>query len=855
MATYETPAYPEKVDLSNCDREPIHLLGNIQSHGCLLALRSDWFVAYCSQNTEQYFGTAPDKIAGEAIKNWLDKDTLHHIRSGLQSSMITGRNERLFNQFIDATKLEVDISVHHNGEFTIVEFEPVEENRDTTDHFVRSLLSQFYRAADTEELFETVAEQLRLITSYDRVMIYKFLSDGSGAVIAEAKSQKLDAFLGLRYPASDIPKQARTLYLKNLLRVIGDVNAPVYPIFPTVRGQDDAIDLSFSTLRAVSPIHIEYLKNMGVVASLSVSIIVNGKLWGLIACHHYSPKVPSYFQRTELELFAEVFALELSSRLARDRETESLRVRKVHNKIMSTIASDGALIDILTNQFRALNELIENDGITVIIEGQVSSTGITLPEDELRRVVRYLNSQPPSQIIWVNSLAEVVPQYETAVHNIAGLLAIPVSKTPRDYLLFFRQPQTKTINWAGNPQKAASMGPNGSRLLPRGSFKLWQETHSDHCHEWTEQDEMVGESLRVTLLEVMLRHVQERDTILQQAGRKHEILISELNHRVRNILNLVNAIILQTDQSERDTEEFVRVLTGRLSALASAHDQLTASEWTEISLDELLDTEIQAYLYADKRIVRSGPNINLHPDAATPVVLVMHELFTNAAKYGALSRSHGGKVEIEWFFADDNGLVLHWREMGGPPVSPPKREGFGMTLIHSVIPHELQGDADVEFAPHGLQVRFSFPRRYVSEVKRDAMTVEAERKEIKLQASALPQSALIVEDSLVIAMDMQRKLKTMGVNNVSVVGNVKTARQIYEDDNFGLVVFDIHLGKDTSLGLIQTVLADNKPCVIMSGYGDQLQLPQEFDSVPILTKPVSENELKRLLNSMFQENK
>ncbi|MCW8108763.1 GAF domain-containing protein [Alteromonas ponticola] len=855
MPSFASPAYPEKVDLSNCDREPIHLIGSIQSHGCLIALQSDWSVAYCSKNSERYFGTSAEKIIGEPIKNWLDKDTLHHIRSGLQSSMITGCNERIFNQFIDATNIEVDVSVHHNGEFIIIEFEPVAKEHDTSEHFVRSLLSQFCRADDTEALIVSVAEQLRLITSFDRVMIYKFLSDGSGEVIAEAKSHKQEAFLGLRFPASDIPKQARALYLKNLLRIIGNVNEEIHPILPICRYPDEAIDLSLSTLRAVSPMHIEYLKNMGVVASLSVSLIVNGKLWGLIACHHYSPKVPSYFQRTELELFAEVFALELSSRLAKDREAESLRVRKVHDKIMSTIASDGALVDIITNQFGKLDELIENDGITVIIEGQVSSTGKSLPDEVLRRVVRYLNSQPPRQVNTLVSMAKVFPQYATKTHGIAGLLAIPISKSPRDYLLFYREAQTKTINWAGTPQKPVSLGPNGSRLLPRGSFNQWQETHEDLCHEWTDQEQIIGESLRITLLEVVLRHMQERDSIVRNASRKHEILISELNHRVRNILNLVNAIVLQTDQTDRNTEEFVKVLTGRLTALASAHDQLTASEWTEISLNELLENEIQAYVDVDSRITRSGPKVNLHSEAATPIVLVVHELFTNAAKYGALSNSGRGKVEIHWQLSSDQQLIIEWRETGGPPVAPSIREGFGMMLIQSVIPHELQGSTDIELARHGLQARFSIPKRFFTEVKGNESKPEFSEKLSETQVSALPRSALVVEDNLVIAMDIQNKLKDIGVEQVAVVGNIKTARQLYENESFDFVVFDIHLGKDTSLGLIQSVLADNIPCMIMSGYGDQLQLPKEFGSIPVLTKPVLDNELRQQLKAMFQDDK
>lgn len=843
--------FSHPVDLTNCDREPIHHLGKIQSFGCFLALQSDWIVAMCSENTERYLGASPDALLGQPLQQCIDKHTLHNLRSALQSAMITGRNERLFEYTIDATGERVDFSVHHNGDYIIVEMERCHGPREHQDTFVRSLLSQFYMAKSGQELGELVTQQLQLITGYDRVMLYRFLPDGAGEVVAESKNPDLSPFLGLRYPATDIPRQARALYLKNLLRLIGDVNDPTVGIRnePT----DSPVDLSFSTLRAVSPIHVEYLKNMGVEASLSVSVIIRGKLWGLIACHHYSPKVPSYYQRTELELFAEIFALEMGARVASERDEETTRTRDILTQLIATMSSQGVLVDMLERQFPVLESLISCDGITAFIDGQTVGIKSRLNEETLQRLARYLNSQAPGKVIGINSLEDAVRGYDTGAQRIAGVLAVPISKSPRDYLLFFRHAQTQTIKWAGNPEKPVTTGPNGARLTPRASFEVWKQTHNNRCHEWSEQNIADAESLRVTLLEIVIRHVQERDDILQEASRKHEVLISELNHRVRNILNLVNAIILQTDQNDRTVAEFVEVLTGRMVALASAHDQLTASEWSKVNFRHILETEIQAYIDLENHVTLTGPDVELKPDAATPLVLVIHEMFTNAAKYGALAASlEKGKVSVKWDYAPDSGLSLTWEETGGPPVTPPKREGFGMTLIRSVIPHELGGSLDIEFAPVGVSATIFIPKRYVSAYSAAPVaSVDIPIDPVAEETPSLPERALVVEDSLVIALDVQAKLKRMGIMQVAVAGTIDNARAQVRKLQPGLIVFDIHLGKETTLGLIQEVIDIDIPCLIVSGYGEQLKLPARFDAIPVVSKPVSEKNLQQIVSTLF----
>ncbi|MBU2978965.1 HWE histidine kinase domain-containing protein [Alteromonas sp. C1M14] len=853
MDNSEKNTAPMTVDLTNCDREPIHLLGNIQPFGCFIALRSDWMVAYCSENVNHYLGQDAQDVIGSALKNWFDSTTMHSIRTALQSAIITGRNERIFDQKIAETGLDIDISVHHNGQFIIVECEAFNDQRTPDVQFVRSLLTQFYCANDSQALIEMVTQQLQLITGYDRVMVYRFLPDGAGEVIAESKQYDVSSYLGLRYPASDIPKQARKLYVKNLLRVIGDVDATVVPILPPNRHAEEQVDLSFSTLRAVSPIHIEYLKNMGVNASMSISIIVNGKLWGLFACHHYSAKVPSYFQRTELELFAEVFALELSSRLMQEREIESTRARQLHNNMISTMSSSGGLLDSIVEQFGVFNDLINSDGIAVIVDGKAKSRGLGLEKDMLKQLCRRLNTLSASEVSYIHSLAEFMPGYETDLHQVAGVLAIPISKTPRDYLLFFRQGETQTVNWAGNPQKAVTLGPNGGRLTPRSSFAVWQQTHSDSCRHWSEQEQHDAESLRVTLLEVMIRFAQERESIRLQAARKHEILISELNHRVRNILNLVNAVVAQTEKQGRTLSEFIGVLTGRLFALASAHDQLTASQWSDVSFKSLLETEIQAYVNTFNKIELIGDEVRLSPYAATPLVLVFHEMFTNAAKYGALSDNLGhGLVRLTWSVSQRGELLITWEETGGPPVVPPQRESFGMTLIRTVMPHELDGDVDIQFAPDGIKGTFRLPRRHLS-FDDLAKSEQNETLSAPLKSHQLPDNALVVEDSLIIALDLQKRLTRMGIAHVDIAGSIEQAKSKISQCLPSLALFDVHLGNETTLALIKELKMKKVPVVIISGYGEDLVLPSELQDVPLLTKPVGDTSLTATLASILMK--
>jgi len=306
------------VDLTNCDREPIHELGAIQPFGFLIAVSTDWLVKRASANIDATFVVSAEDMLGTPLTDHFDAEAVHTLRNRL--TMLRGPDavERIFGVPVRLAdgKRPFDFALHMIDSTIVIEGEPSDPDLATdAASAIRAMMGRLDEKPDLTDFFREGARQVRALTGFDRVMVYKFDPDGSGIVVAEAARAGIGSFLDLRYPASDIPKQARKLYLRTPFRIIADVDAQPVPVVPQRDETGAPIDLSLSVLRSVSPIHIEYLKNMGVHASMSISIIVEGRLWGLFACHHYAgPRCPGFERRSIAELFGQMFALKLESR-------------------------------------------------------------------------------------------------------------------------------------------------------------------------------------------------------------------------------------------------------------------------------------------------------------------------------------------------------------------------------------------------------------------------------------------------------------------------------------------------------------------------------------------------------------
>jgi light-regulated signal transduction histidine kinase (bacteriophytochrome)/CheY-like chemotaxis protein len=826
-----------EVDLTNCDREPIHVLGSVQPFGFLLAVNSDWLVVHASTTSLRYLGLAPDDLVGKPLTQVLSGHAIHNIRGRLQIMRGADAVERMFGQPLVDGGEDFDLALHYSGRLLIVEGEPSHPDiLIEAASAVRSMTTRIAARPTFEEFCHEAARQVRALTEFDRVMVYRFAHDGAGEVIAESVRPGIGSFLGQRYPASDIPVQARALYERSWLRIIADVDAEVSPIMPPVSPSGEPVDLSMSMLRAVSPIHIEYLRNMGVAASLSISILRDGKLWGLFACHHYAPRHISYERRTAAELFGQLFSLTLESR---EREIETRRMaeaRNLHDRMMNAVVKSNQGADGLAPYLDDLSRLVGCDGLALWLEGRLTLRDSTPDASDVHTLVRLLRDKDTHSVFATNEIASLLPSAAAWSEKAAGMLAMPLSRAPRDYLIFFRKEEAKAVVWAGKPAKLVQVGPLGDRLTPRKSFEAWEETVRGQSRPWTPVEKSLAESLRTSLLEIVFRLTDLADEERLRANQRQELLIAELNHRVRNILGLIRGLISQSRSGVSSVEEFAEVVGGRVQALARAHDQITRHQWGPGALSDLITAEAEAYLSNKAERVRlSGEPTALAPDAFSILSLVIHELMTNSAKYGALCDQRG-HVAIDWTRDAKGDLIIDWRERDGPPVKPPTRRGFGSTIIEHSIPHDLNGEVALDYRPEGFQARIRIPGRYVSTEGVTTAVTQPRRADTPVRA---PERMLVLEDNMIIALDLEDMLARLGVKHVTVVSSVAQAFEALNDETPPFAILDVNLGQETSFPVAEALQDAGIPFAFGTGFGDSAAFPDRFKQTPVLQKPYS----------------
>jgi light-regulated signal transduction histidine kinase (bacteriophytochrome) len=841
------------LDLTICDREPIDHLERIQSFGFLLALSIDWTVARASANLESFLGAAPQAAIGRKLDALVEPEALETIRGRVSSLHSTKGVERLYGLTLLSGHRAFDVALHFSGSLLVLEAEPSSEQigRDAVS-IVRRIMSRLSSQSTLDEFHRDAARQIRAMMEFERVMIYRFAPGGEGEVIAESLADGVESFLGLHYPASDIPVQARALYLRNPFRIIADVDAPTVVLLPDI-GVVQALDLSLAMTRAVSPVHVEYLRNMGVQASLSISIIVDGTLWGLIACHGTAARLPSFALRTAAELFGQLYSLTLESRLRHavyraDRET-----REIIDRMVVTVAGNGALLSDMGWLQEAIRELIECDGTATLVEGRLAASGSVPPTVDIEALVRALDSGPTRRIFATDCLTSLRPEAAAHAGLAAGLLAIPISRTPRDYILLFRREFIETVRWAGNPHKPVLDSELPMKLSPRKSFEVFSESVRGRSRSFTEFETRTAEIVRTAIIEVVLQFADNAAEERRRASERQELLIAELNHRVRNTLALVLALVGQTDGAEfRDVAEYVQSLKGRIQAISAAHDQITRHNWAPSGLAALIHTEIAGIVHAGpQRCTLVGPDVLLHPIALSTFTLVVHELTTNSAKYGALSAQ--GHVTVTLERQPGLGMHFRWRETGGPAVQPPARRGFGSVIIERFVPFDLEGTADVRYLPAGLEVDLFVPESFMAQADASAaapMRPSAPLDGVIPAADPLPLrglSVLLAEDNMIIAMEGKQILRDLGAAVVFSASSVARAETILRTEHIDFAVLDIHIGHETSLKLAGSMVQAGIPFLFASGYGEDAKLGEPYRSGRTVTKPYTLDSMRAMI--------
>ncbi len=841
----------EPVNLDTCHREPIHIPGSIQSHGCLLACDIGLTtIERASENSQAVLGFERD-LLGRGVGEVVGVKLMHDLRNALATASTEARPALLLG--VTYGERAFDIAIHHYKSAVIIEFEPAPAVGQPL-HIAREMIGRISDITDVDRLVQRAGRIVAGATGYDRVMIYRFEQDGSGKVVSETKRADLESFLGQYFPASDIPQQARALYLKNTIRVISDASGERVPVSPVLDASGEPLDLSFAHLRSVSPIHCEYLRNMGVAASMSISIIVDGTLWGLIACHHYSPLALPMAQRVAMEVFGEFFSLHLKSLKERQRVAAVAGTREALDRFLILSAHHEDVGALLRQNLQEFARLLPNDGVGVMFDGKWTGLGATPPEDAVAHLLDVVRVASEGRVWATHALSQKVPEAAAYSDRVSGLLAIPLSQTGSDCLLFFRKELVQTLDWAGNPEKTYDTGPLGDRLTPRKSFAIWKETVKAQAQAWTDAEREIAEIARVSIVEIVLRN----NELLAGERRKSEVrqrmLNQELSHRVKNILAVIKSLVTSPQHHKSTLEDYVATLQGRIEALSVAHDQVVRGDGGGI-LADLLQAELQPYRTKASTVSYSGPAVWLDSRAFSVMALVFHELATNAAKYGALSVATGS-VEIYWTMAKETVCEIRWRERGGPIVHVPSRSSFGSALIERSVPYDLNGESAIRFEPAGLEATFKIPAPHVKLTTTSSAPATDMLDNMSARPNALraaDPSVLIVEDQMLIALDLEAMLADEGLSKVATTNSVKQAMAQIEASPPDLAILDINLGPVNSFAVAEELRKRGTPFLFATGYGEGAELPEAFSGVPIVRKPYSRSAIVAALALLMSD--
>jgi len=506
-------------DLDHCASEPIRVPGAIQPHGWLAVLdAADGRLVAYSQNWAGVLG-----VSAEQAENAL-ADAL--LAMGLPRDGLVDGEGPISRGAVMLAGRRLHVAAHRLGDRVHLEFEPAVDDPGTRAPIytlARHLLPRMQRTGSVESLCAVVAEEMKRLTGFGRCLVYRFDAEGHGEVLAEALDPGYDSYAGHRFPAADIPAQARELYRLNHIRLIPDAHyAPVPVRFVAGHGADGPLDLSQAGLRSVSPIHLEYMRNMGTLASMSVSIMVDGALWGLVSCHDHAPRTLHYPTRMACEHLGQLLSLQIEAKEENERVAEEGRLRQLTLAMVAHLADSDATLQRLVDDPGPLLRLTRATGAAVILNEHCWTAGDVPAADALAHLGPWLAGRIEEQS-HTDRLASMLPAFAGQLHVAAGVLAISISRLHRHYIVWFRPEIVQTIDWAGDPRKEPQPGHDG-RLHPRRSFATWREELGGRCLPWKAAEVNAALELRQALIGIVLRRAEELAEVATELGRVNKEL-------------------------------------------------------------------------------------------------------------------------------------------------------------------------------------------------------------------------------------------------------------------------------------------------------------------------------------------
>lgn len=557
---------------SSCDREPIHILGKIQRHGFLIAIDKNTFtVKYASENIEHYTGTNATNVLGKNIDELCSQLGIfqENSLSAICKTGIAQGFDVLEPYFTTIGNYNFDVPINNAGDYLIIEFEQVDEKKKIDPHnIIVQSVSKILEGRTINNILENTAHQIKNVIGYDRVMIYKFWEDGHGEVIAESKNDELEGWLGLHYPASDIPQQARNLYTINHVRIISDVNSKTSAIITDNATGGSPLNLTHSILRAVSEVHIQYLKNMKVAASFSISILVNDELWGLIACHNYTPKHIDYRSRQAGKLLGQILASSISYKLSEENKGQAEYFRHNLESIIKDIQQHKDLKKTLSENIDTLLNMTTASGVAVLMDDNLFIKGDVPADENIRAIAKWLSENNTKSLYYTEALSEEYHAAKSFKDKASGLFACTISKPFNEYILLFKPAILQSITWAGVPDKSVTLDKDNQPVLnPRNSFAAWKEEVDNKSEPWRNTERAVLIRLRDNVLMAISEREHETRRINEQLKQAYQKLYVQNNMIADKLKNISSNITSNITDIKKEIADSIIDETQKLNSI------------------------------------------------------------------------------------------------------------------------------------------------------------------------------------------------------------------------------------------------------------------------------------------------
>jgi len=823
--------------LEACNNEPIETPGIVQSYGALVAFDFDTLaISYASDNIGEYLRLPSEDIFNHSIKELFTGLDYHQIAN------IASHNSTHYHRehvgIIISKGQGLDLSLFRVDGHVVLELTPIRQAVSTLkiNSHLKWTLDTIQKIKNVDQILKQSVQALRSITEFDRIMAYRFHPDNSGEVVAEANNGKMDSYLGMRFPEYDIPPIARKIFLKIAIRHICNTSDEGVKI-KAANASLGPLNLTLGVLRGNSPIHNQYLRNMGVVSTLTLPIVVEGKLWGLFALHNKEEKLLNSELTYTAEMIGQVVSMVLERQLQRNIAEKIAKLHLEGGQLVTLNEDEYNLNDFWKNYALKLKALISCDGVAYQVNEKIMVHGTCPSKAVIHAISEKLTSDTGPEIYHCVDLDAL------EIKNLKaskGLLALRVhNKTPNVFIYFFRNEVVEKVTWAGNPKKDLVFEKEQVRLHPRSSF--------NHFNELNEGKSVPWDADTLTIAEYALRAFKKAVAIEITTKDRLKIVVQELNHRLRNILALVRSISRQTADGSASIEDYADSLEKRILALAGANNLLTESSFNSVQLKSLLLKIIPSIGDFKERLQLEGPRIKLARSIVPMMVLVIHELTTNAVKYGALSIKQG-RLRIVWQLKEDS-LFLEWKELNGPVVKEPSRIGFGTSVIKNAIKYEFHGESQMEFQEDGLWVQFRIPNNLIGEDTEDVTAAEqvAEAVSPQVDKKQIEINVLILEDDFINAQDMKRIVALAKVNEINTFSNQQEALDSMNTMPYGMALLDVNLKNETSNLVAWECANKGIPFYYLTGYGSSFLEQKAFPAAPVLLKPIQTETLKGIV--------